>query len=700
MSIVDILSSARSGLSAAQAALGTVSNNIANVGTAGYARERVNLSTGVVQGRVSGVVVGEPTRVADQFLEDTVYRRSGDAGRYEAESSYLDRLQALLGQPGAEGGIPARIDAIAASAIAMTGLSNSPQTVGAFTSNVQDTLNSLQTLSQDSGQLQTDVETEVGFTVDKINGLLVRIHDLNGTVSRLGGLGRSTSGASDQRMQAIEELAGLVSVTVRHQPDGRVTLDSADGTVLLDKRLRQLDYPMPGQGVSQSSYPEISVHFADDQGTIGADTGQVLGGAASGGALGGLINMRDNIIPQFQDKLGKLFGGLAETLNSATNASTAVPPPASLSGRATGLVGADRLGFAGTAQFAVTSKTGTLIASTTVDFDALGPAATINDAVAAINAGLGGNATASLSANGTLTFQTGLANAGVSIGQGNPNPSDRAGVGFSQFFGLNDLIVSEDSPLVPAGFMASDPHGFGGGETAHLDLRDSTGRIIASADMTGSTGSTIGDLVNELNASPIGQFGTFALDDRGRFAFTPVATVSGASISIPSDSTNRFGTERSFTQLSGLSGAWSGLAKAEVRKDIAGDAVRLPIATLQSGVAVGARALGSGDVSGASRMVDALNTAKSIAGAGSQTVARYTSNVMGSIGTAASLATSRMEDASARKSDAVNRRDSFSGVNLDEELAQMVVLQNSYSAAARVLTTASQMYDTLIEMMR
>jgi flagellar hook-associated protein 1 FlgK len=28
----------------------------------------------------------------------------------------------------------------------------------------------------------------------------------------------------------------------------------------------------------------------------------------------------------------------------------------------------------------------------------------------------------------------------------------------------------------------------------------------------------------------------------------------------------------------------------------------------------------------------------------------------------------------------------------------MVVLQNSYSAAARVLTTASQMYDTLIEM--
>jgi flagellar hook-associated protein 1 FlgK len=49
--------------------------------------------------------------------------------------------------------------------------------------------------------------------------------------------------------------------------------------------------------------------------------------------------------------------------------------------------------------------------------------------------------------------------------------------------------------------------------------------------------------------------------------------------------------------------------------------------------------------------------------------------------------------------DAVDRRDSYSGVNVDEELAQMVVLQNSYSAAARVMTTASEMYDTLIGML-
>lgn len=698
MSISDVLTSARSGLVAAQAALGTVSNNIANVGTPGYARERVTLTTGVVQGRVSGVLVGEPTRVADRFLEDNVYRRSGDMGRYDAESTYLDRMQALLGQPGAEGGIPARMDAIAAAAIAMTGLSNSPQTVGAYVSTVQDTINSLQQLAQDSDQLKGDVESEIGFGVDRVNGLLARIHDLNGTISRLTGLGRSTSGVADQRMQAVEELAGLIKVDVRTQPDGRITLDSADGTVLLDRRLRQLVYPTSGLGTAQSSYPPISVHFADDTGVIGADTGQVLGGASSGGTLGGLINIRDNAIPQFSDKLGVLFGGLAETLNSASNQSTAMPPPAALTGRATGLVAADRLGFTGTAQFAVTDRQGMLIASTTVDFDALGPAATVNDAILAINAGLGGNATASLDAKGVLTFQTGLANAGVSIGQGAPTPSDRAGVGFSHFFGLNDVVVSADSALVPPGFLASDPHGFGSGETAQIVLRDSSGRILANAGITDSVGPTMGDLITELNGSALGQFGSFALDTKGRFAFTPVSAISGAALSIPSDSTNRLGTGRSFTQLSGLTGAWSGLPKAQVNKVLTGDPTRLPLATLQAGVAVGARALGSGDISGASALVNALNTPHDFVGHGKASVGRFTADLMGGIGSAAAQSTARLEDATARKNDAVNRRDSFSGVNLDEELAQMVVLQNSYSAAARVLTTASQMYDTLINM--
>ncbi|WP_188054496.1 flagellar hook-associated protein FlgK [Sphingosinithalassobacter sp. CS137] len=698
MALNDILSTAVSGLAASQAGLKSVSNNIANVGVSGYARERVNLSTGVSSGRVSGVVVGEPTRVADRFLEATVYRRSGDYGRAEVSANYLDRLQSLLGQPGAASGLPARLDSISASAVAMTGSQASEQTVAAFTADVQDAITSMQQLDDDVAGLRGDVESEVGYTVDRINSLLTRIHDLNGTVARLEGLGRSASGSADQRMSAIQELSSLVNVTVRDQPDGRVTIETASGAMLLDRRLRQLSYPSGGGGMSQPIYPTIDIRFADANGAPGAATGERIDSAAVGGKLGGLLDLRDRQLPEFSEKLGVLFGGLAEALNSVANEGTTVPPPASLNGRATGLVGSDRHGFTGSATFAVTKADGTLVASTSIDFASTPGLNTVDDIVARINTDLGGAATASF-VDGRLSITASGGN-GVVVAQDANDPSARAGVGFSQYFGLNDIVRSDASALVPSGFDASDPHGFGAGESAEIVLRDTSGRALTRYTLTGSTGSTFGDVIGELNASPLGQFGTFSLDDRGRVRFAPAAALSGATLSIPSDSTDRFGSGRSFSSLMGLSGGASGLSSAEVRPEVLADPSKLPLARLQPGVAIGAKALGPGDVRGATAFVERLGQPVDLGKDGVATMERFSSLLLGRTGLVASQATDSFADATARRDDAVNRRDSFSGVNIDEELAQMVVLQNSYSAAARVLTTASEMYDTLIAMVR
>jgi flagellar hook-associated protein 1 FlgK len=78
----------------------------------------------------------------------------------------------------------------------------------------------------------------------------------------------------------------------------------------------------------------------------------------------------------------------------------------------------------------------------------------------------------------------------------------------------------------------------------------------------------------------------------------------------------------------------------------------------------------------------------------------YASFLLGQAGLDAAGAKDRLDDMGARREDAINRRDSYSGVNIDEELASLVTLQNSYSAAARVMTTATEMYDTLIGMVR
>jgi flagellar hook-associated protein 1 FlgK len=254
--------------------------------------------------------------------------------------------------------------------------------------------------------------------------------------------------------------------------------------------------------------------------------------------------------------------------------------------------------------------------------------------------------------------------------------------------------------LVPSGFTTSDPHGFAAGETTELALRDATGKLLGSYTMTGSAGSTFGDLITELNASPLSAYGSFALDQKGRIQFNGNTNYAGSTITIPSDSTSRFGTGLSFSALSGLTGAASGLNAAEVRADIASQPANLPIAKLQLNVAIGGKAIGAGDLTGATAWLDQLAKTIDFGKDGTGTIGTFAGRLLGGAGTQASLAKTSFEGASARLSDSQFRRDSYSGVNVDEELAQMVVLQNSYASAARVLTTASQMYDTLIEMLR
>jgi flagellar hook-associated protein 1 FlgK len=234
VSLSDILGSALSGLNAAQAGLRSASNNIANVNTPGYARERVPLQTGVTAGQVTGVRALEAVRVADRFLEATVYRRAGDWGAAEAVAGSLDRLQALLGAPGDASGLPARLDAIGAAAVAMTGAAAREPTVRGFVGAVQQSLAALQTLNSDVSALREDSEREFSYTIGTINCLLQRIDGLNDTVARQAAGGRASNGAVDQRMSAVEELARLLRIEVREGSDGRLSIDTAGGVSLLD----------------------------------------------------------------------------------------------------------------------------------------------------------------------------------------------------------------------------------------------------------------------------------------------------------------------------------------------------------------------------------------------------------------------------------------------------------------------------------
>ncbi|WP_010185047.1 flagellar hook-associated protein FlgK [Sphingomonas sp. PAMC 26605] len=693
MALNDILSSALSGLGAAQAGLKTISNKIANVNTPGYVREETSLSTSVTAGTITGVTVGNPQRVASQFLQSTVYARQGGLGGAQVTADYLGQLDGLLGTPGSSQALTTQFDAVNSAAIALTTAAPGSASSSAFVGTVQDAIGALQHLGTSVAGLQASVDGQLGGTVAQVNDLLMQISSLNGLVASQHAAGQSGAGALDQRDAAIQTLSGLIAIQVATQPSGAVSISSTSGTTLLDQRPRQLVYASTPDGTAQANYAPIDVRFADAAGNPGASTGETLG-VAAGGQVGGLIGLRDGTLPAVQGQLGALFTSFANALNAASNQGTSVPAPNTLNGAQTALTASDRLGFSGAAVFAVTSAKGTLVAQTRIDFSALGANATIADAVDAINAGLGGAGTAKF-AQGRLTISAAKAGDGVVVAQDPTTPSSRGGAGFAQVFALNDIVQSDVGTSAPPGFAASDPTDFATGQTTSIVLRQPSGKQLAAYTLTAASGETFGDVVTKLNQSALGKYGSFALDAGGWIAFQPDANSAGATIVIPSDSTGRGDTGQSLSAITQLSGTTSGLATARIRPDIAADPALLPLARLQTDAVVGSVAIGAGDSRNAAALISAMGTPTADAQIAVQQRAQQ---MLAGIASQTATAQTRQTTAKAQVSDATNARDSYSGVNLDDELAKMVALQNSYSAAARVMTTTTQMYDTLIAM--
>jgi flagellar hook-associated protein 1 FlgK len=115
---------------------------------------------------------------------------------------------------------------------------------------------------------------------------------------------------------------------------------------------------------------------------------------------------------------------------------------------------------------------------------------------------------------------------------------------------------------------------------------------------------------------------------------------------------------------------------------------------------VGGVALGNADRGGLNNYLVQLDKEVSV---GNRSPARLQDALNGTIAQIslrADIVQRQFQDSSSRLSDAVKRRDAVSGVNVDEELASLVIFQNSYAASARVISTTQQMYDTLLSMIR
>jgi Flagellar hook-associated protein len=80
------------------------------------------------------------------------------------------------------------------------------------------------------------------------------------------------------------------------------------------------------------------------------------------------------------------------------------------------------------------------------------------------------------------------------------------------------------------------------------------------------------------------------------------------------------------------------------------------------------------------------------------TLSGYGANILADNATRAADADDVKQFRTTVLADVQNKSDSISGVNMDEEMANLILFQNAYAASARVITTLSDVMKTLIDM--
>ncbi len=432
---------------------------------------------------------------------------------------------------------------------------------------------------------------------------------------------------------------------------------------------------------------------------------------AGDGELQGLMTLRNNIIPGIQNQLSSYVSGSVSAINAAHNANTADPPPQTLTGRNTGLDLPTIVGdFSGKTNIAIVNASGNLTQQVAIDFSAKtmsvngGAATAFTPAtfLSSLNTALGGTGTASFS-NGALSISATATGSGVAIADDATTPSSDGGQGFSQFFGMNDLISSSEITNYNTGLKATDASGFTPGGVISLQVATAAGKVSLPINITmPAAGSTMQDVVNTLNAG-VSQYGAFSLDSNGALTFSP--SMPGSSLAVMSDNTQRGTGGPSLTQLFGIgvSQQASRASVYDIRPDIAADPTNMALAQLDLAAPAGTPVIAAGDGSGATALAAIANANTNFAAAGTQpaqftSITQYAANMAGAIGEQASAATSAATAATSVQTEAQTRLQSVEGVNLDEELVNLTTYQQAYNASSRLIQASKDMINTLLDM--
>lgn len=300
-----------SGLNAAQAGLLTTGHNISNVSTPGYSRQQVVQSSNSPQLTGSGflgqgVQVSTVKRVYSEFLASQVLQAQTQSSQLDSYYTQIKQLDNMLGDPSA--GLSPTLQSFFN---AVQDVSASPAAVPsrqALLSSAQSLVTRFQGLNQRFTEFRDGINSQIAGSVAEINSLAQQIASLNHNIV-LAGDTTSRQPANDlldQRDSLVTQLGRMTNIAMVRQSDGSLNIFIGNGQALVLGT-----QTLTLKAVASSADPAKTVVGY----VAGGNTIPIAESTLQGGSLGGALAFRGGALDSAQNALGRIAIGLAQTFN-------------------------------------------------------------------------------------------------------------------------------------------------------------------------------------------------------------------------------------------------------------------------------------------------------------------------------------------------------------------------------------------------
>jgi flagellar hook-associated protein 1 len=672
-----VLNLAKDAILSQQYAIDVISNNIANVSTEGYSRQVPILETqdaapyaGQLFG--NGVKLSDIQSVTNTFIEKRLQSTTSNLSMMTEKETYMNIIESIFTE-NSNSSISSQFNEFWN---ALNDLNNNPSGIpernilteygSLLAQSFQDTSNDLLSLSK-------EVNNSIESGINSVNDLLDQIADTNKQIVLVKITG-TPNDLIDKRNLLVKNLSEYLDVNTYEYEDGSISVNTNKGFALVNK---QASYHLDFNG-TDITWSDSSSPITDD---------------ITGGKLGAWLDIRDEIIPQYKSNLDEMAKSTIWEINSLHSQGVGLTGFSSVTGtydvddssEAMGTIdsGLDFYDKVKDGSFKIWlyNTTGSVVGEATIAVDA--DTTTLGDLAATIDGlSIGGqNAFNSSIKNGSLNIDIDPStSSGYTFAFSDDNSNILASLGINTFFtssnarnmGINDMIIS-DKNFITAGTISDNV-----GNAVSAASNTSTGIITTSGPYTGSADASFEiEIVNPAT-------GAFRWrKDSG--AWTNASM--GSSVTLGEGVSATFNGTIASDYVAGDTFTIDVENSSDTYGDFyPGDNTNsLELANLQyENVSVKKWIYSRGE---SPVTLDVTNT----------TLDDYFHQMVGAIGIESQSVQREKAYTQTIQEQMQTTRDNISAVSLDEEMANLIKYQNAYMAAAKLITTAQEMFDEILK---